>query len=71
MWGEFCCCTLLYILMCLILVFPPDEIAGMGLTVENILGSWLGSDMTAFVQYHQRRSAATLLIQSLYIPGMK
>lgn len=67
--AEICCHSLLYILFCLIVIFPPDEIAGMGLTVEKLLGSWFGSEMMMFIQYHQRRTAATLFIHTLLIPG--
>ncbi|XP_047736530.1 transmembrane protein 129 isoform X4 [Hyalella azteca] len=69
MLGEACCFTILYVLLCLIVIFPPDEIAGMGLTVEKLLASFLGSEIMNFVQYHQRRTTATVLVHSLLIPG--
>lgn len=68
--GEVCCYSLLYVLLCLIFIFPPDTFVGMGLTVESLLSSWLGSEMSAFVQYHQKRTAATLIFHSLLVPGI-
>ncbi|KAF2366876.1 putative transmembrane protein precursor [Trinorchestia longiramus] len=41
----------------------------MGLTVEKLLASFLGSEIMNFVQYHQRRMAATIVVHSLLVPG--
>lgn len=70
MYGEICFCSIMYILLCLIMVYPPDEVVAIGLTVENVLGSWLGSEMSSFVQYHHKRTVATLMVHSLFVPGM-
>ena len=37
----------------------------IGLTVPNLCGSWLGSENLQFVQYHLRRTVATIIIHSL------
>ena len=43
----------------------PTEFHSAGLTVQNLLSGWLGSEDAAFVPYHLRRTAATLLCHSL------
>ncbi|KAI2533430.1 transmembrane protein 129, E3 ubiquitin ligase, partial [Homo sapiens] len=46
-------------------VFTPNEFHAAGLTVQNLLSGWLGSEDAAFVPFHLRRTAATLLCHSL------
>lgn len=53
--------TLAYLVLAVCFVFPPSEFHLAGLTVQNLLGGWLGSEDAAFVQYHLRRGAGTLL----------
>ncbi|XP_032093694.1 E3 ubiquitin-protein ligase TM129 [Thamnophis elegans] len=53
--------TLAYLVMAFCFVFPPCEFHLAGLTVQNLLGNWLGSEDVAFVHYHLRRGTGTLL----------
>ncbi|KAK7072525.1 hypothetical protein SK128_025209 [Halocaridina rubra] len=69
MTPELWCYSLLYWLFALVVIFPPDELVSAGLTIEVLLGSWLGSQTFGFVQYHIRRTAATLLFHTFLIPG--
>lgn len=57
--------TLAYLVLAVCFVFTPTEFHSAGLTVQNLLSGWLGSEDAAFVLYHQRRTAATLLCHSL------
>lgn len=57
--------TLAYLVLAVCFVFTPTEFHSAGLTVQNLLSGWLGSEDAAFVRYHQRRTAATLLCHSL------
>lgn len=67
--AEIWCYSLLYWLFALVVVFPPDEVVSAGVTIEALLGSWLGSQTFSFIQYHMRRTAATLVVHTLLIPG--
>eukprot|EP00127_Corallochytrium_limacisporum_P007423 Clim_evm26s251 gene=Clim_evmTU26s251 len=51
---------LAYVTVALCFVFPPEAFVRAGLTVEGILGSYLGSISRNYVEYHLRRSAATI-----------
>uniref|UniRef100_A0AAF6YVZ7 Transmembrane protein 129, E3 ubiquitin ligase n=1 Tax=Bos taurus TaxID=9913 RepID=A0AAF6YVZ7_BOVIN len=66
--------TLAYLVFAVCFVFTPTEFHSAGLTVQNLLSGWLGSEDAAFVPYHLRRTAATLLCHSLlplgYYVGM-
>lgn len=57
--------TLAYLVFAVCFVFTPNEFHSAGLTVQNLLSGWLGSEDAAFVPYHLRRTAATLLCHSL------
>ncbi|XP_053433777.1 E3 ubiquitin-protein ligase TM129 isoform X2 [Nycticebus coucang] len=66
--------TLAYLVFAVCFVFTPNEFHSAGLTVQNLLSGWLGSEDAAFVPFHLRRTAATLLCHSLlplgYYVGM-
>ncbi|KAM5272384.1 E3 ubiquitin-protein ligase TM129 isoform 1-T1 [Ctenodactylus gundi] len=66
--------TLAYLVFAVCFVFTPNEFHSAGLTVQNLLSGWLGSEDAAFVPYHLRRTAATVLCHSLlplgYYVGM-
>ncbi|XP_022410520.1 E3 ubiquitin-protein ligase TM129 isoform X1 [Delphinapterus leucas] len=66
--------TLAYVVFAVCFVFTPTEFHSAGLTVQNLLSGWLGSEDAAFVPYHLRRTAATVLCHSLlplgYYVGM-
>ncbi|XP_070583330.1 E3 ubiquitin-protein ligase TM129 [Erythrolamprus reginae] len=53
--------TLAYLVLAVCFVFPPSEFHLAGLTVQNLLGRWLGIEDGDFVHYHLRRGTATLL----------
>lgn len=57
--------TLAYLVFSVCFVFTPNEFYSAGLTVQNLLSGWLGSEDAAFVPYHLRRTSATLLCHSL------
>ncbi|OQV21086.1 E3 ubiquitin-protein ligase TM129 [Hypsibius exemplaris] len=42
-------------------IFPPQEFWSSGLTLENALSRWLGSEEDSFVMYNIRRVSSTLL----------
>ncbi|XP_078270705.1 E3 ubiquitin-protein ligase TM129 isoform X2 [Rhinoraja longicauda] len=66
--------TLLYVVLSFCFVFTPTEFRSAGLTVQDLLAEQLGSEQLAFVHYHIRRTAATLVAHSLlplgYYAGM-
>ncbi|MBN3293592.1 TM129 ligase, partial [Polypterus senegalus] len=66
--------TLAYVVFAVCFVFPPNEFRSAGVTVQNLLSGWLGSEDVAFVHYHIKRTCATLLVHSLlplgYYVGM-
>ncbi|XP_021564308.1 E3 ubiquitin-protein ligase TM129 isoform X3 [Carlito syrichta] len=66
--------TLAYLVFAVCFVFTPSEFHSAGLTVQHLLSGWLGSEDAAFVPFHLRRTAATLLCHSLlplgYYVGM-
>ena len=57
--------TLAYVLVALCFVAPPREFVSAGLTVQNILSSYLGSEDMDFVGYHLKRTTSTVLLHSL------
>ncbi|XP_046571270.1 E3 ubiquitin-protein ligase TM129-like [Haliotis rubra] len=58
--------TLIFLFFCLLLVAPPTEFVSAGITIQNILSNFLGSEQMNFVYYHIRRTTATLLVHSLF-----
>lgn len=56
--------TLIYVLLSLCLVVPPNEFRSAGLTIQYVLSSWLGSEELHFVQYHVKRTTATIIFHS-------
>jgi hypothetical protein len=57
--------TLVYFLLGLCLVAPPTEFIHAGLTVQNVLASYLGSEEMNFIYYHIKRSTVTSLFHSI------
>ncbi|XP_011662403.1 E3 ubiquitin-protein ligase TM129-like [Strongylocentrotus purpuratus] len=57
--------TLVYMLLSACLVVPPSEFRSAGLTIQNLLSSWLGSEELHFVQYHIKRTTATIIFHTL------
>lgn len=56
--------NLLYLLVCMCIVYPPEEFQRIGLTIEQMASNWLGCEHLNFVLYHQRRTALNLLVHS-------
>ncbi|XP_041847171.1 E3 ubiquitin-protein ligase TM129 isoform X1 [Melanotaenia boesemani] len=56
--------TLAYVVFALCFIFTPNEFRAAGLTVQNVFGSWLGSEDVGFIQYHLRRTSITILVHS-------
>ena len=59
--------TIGYLLISLCLVLPPTEFVSAGLTVQNMVGGFLGSEQMNFIYHHIKRTAATALFHS-FIP---
>lgn len=57
--------TFLYVFFCALLIAPPTEVISAGLTVQNVLAKYLGSEDINFIYYHIRRASATLIFHSL------
>ncbi|KAL7647247.1 UNVERIFIED_CONTAM: hypothetical protein RMT77_002505 [Armadillidium vulgare] len=69
MFGEICCCTLLYVLFSLVIIFPPQEAISSGITIENLMNFWLGSESHSFIYYQIKRTVVTLIGHCLLLPG--
>lgn len=46
------------------IVYPPAEFVSIGLTINHIFASILGSEDIEFVQYHLRRTCLTLIVHA-------
>lgn len=57
--------TLLYLLFCFFLIFPPVEFATAGLTISAIFANYLGSEAEQFVLYHIKRTTLNMFAISL------
>ena len=57
--------TAFYVIFSFCFVFPPSAFVSAGLTVSNILDSWLGSEDLQFIVYQLRRTSATILVHCL------
>nr|XP_022346006.1 E3 ubiquitin-protein ligase TM129-like [Crassostrea virginica] len=56
--------TIGYLFFVLCFVAPPSEFVSAGLTIQNVLSEYLGSEQLHFIEYHMKRTAITLLIHS-------
>ena len=57
--------TIFYMLLSACIVYPPIEFVSAGITIKDIFGNWLGSENEFFIQYHIKRSIATLFVHSM------
>ncbi|XP_053317481.1 E3 ubiquitin-protein ligase TM129 [Spea bombifrons] len=57
--------TLAYLVFSVCFVFTPSEFQSAGITIQNLLSGWLGSEDMFFIHYHIKRTTATLLAHSL------
>lgn len=62
--------TIAYVLFSLCFIAPPREFVSAGLTVQNILSSYLGSEDINFVAYHLKRTTVTILLHSFLPLGI-
>lgn len=66
--------TLFYILLCICIIYPPNEILSSGLTIPDLFSSILGLEYQELIIYHIRRSSLMLFIYSIlplgYIIGL-
>ena len=62
--------TVAYVLISICLIAPPTEFVSAGLTVQNVLSNFLGSENMNFIYYHIRRTTATLLFHSILPLGL-
>lgn len=56
--------NLFYLLLCMCIIYPPEEFGRLGLTIEQLFANWLGEEHLNFVRYHQRRTSLNLFIHS-------
>ncbi|XP_011191811.1 E3 ubiquitin-protein ligase TM129 [Zeugodacus cucurbitae] len=56
--------NLFYLLLCMCIIYPPEEFQRLGLTIEQIFIKLLGDESTNFVHYHQRRTSLNLFVHS-------
>ncbi|XP_065177943.1 E3 ubiquitin-protein ligase TM129-like [Sycon ciliatum] len=59
--------SLIYSVVALFLLIPPQEVRSAGLTLERIFQNQLGSESLDFVGYHMRRTTLTRLV-ALLVP---
>ena len=59
--------SLFYFLLSFILIYPPSEIVTLGLTIQTIFSSYLGSEQMFFIEYHIKRILLQMSIQC-FIP---
>ncbi|XP_043918240.1 E3 ubiquitin-protein ligase TM129 isoform X2 [Protopterus annectens] len=57
--------TLAYLVFVVCFVLTPSEFHSAGITVQNLLSEWLGSEDVDFVHFHLKRTTATLWVHSL------
>lgn len=66
--------TILYMVLCICIIYPPIEFISSGLTISSVFGSLLGSEDEEFIRYHLKRSTITLFVYSMlplgYILGL-
>lgn len=56
---------LIFLLFSFCVIYPPTEFVALGLTINNIFASFLGSEDIEFVQYHLRRTSLTVVAHTL------
>lgn len=56
--------TLFYLILCLCVIYPPDEFMTAGFTMPDLFYKVLGSESEQFVLYHIKRSSLTVIAYS-------
>lgn len=62
--------TLFYILIAVCLIYPPAEFVSAGFTIPQLFSSVLGSENVNFIEYHMRRIALTIFVESFLPMGL-
>ncbi|KAI8777681.1 E3 ubiquitin-protein ligase TM129-like [Biomphalaria glabrata] len=57
--------TFIYLFFAGCFVAPPTEFVSAGVTIQNLLSHWLGSEDFHFIYYHIKRITATVIIHSI------
>lgn len=57
--------NLVFMLFSFCIIYPPTEFESIGLTINNVFSSLLGSIDIEFVQYQLRRTCLTLFIHTI------
>ncbi|ELT88394.1 hypothetical protein CAPTEDRAFT_153682 [Capitella teleta] len=63
--SDFLYYTVAYVVIAVCLVLPPTEFISAGLTVQNVLSGFLGSEQMNFIHFHVRRTCATAFFHSV------
>lgn len=56
---------LIFALLSFCIIYPPVEFVALGLTVNDVFSSYLGSQTIEFIQYHIRRTCLTLFVHTI------
>lgn len=56
--------TIVYCLISFCIIAPPEEFVSAGLTIQNILDRFLGSEQINFIEYHMKRISVTIICHS-------
>ncbi|XP_064549293.1 E3 ubiquitin-protein ligase TM129 [Drosophila montana] len=56
--------NLFYFLLCMCVIYPPEEFQRLGFTIEQVFSRFLGEEYRDFVGYHLRRTSLNLFVHS-------
>uniref|UniRef100_A0A1B0BHP3 RING-type domain-containing protein n=1 Tax=Glossina palpalis gambiensis TaxID=67801 RepID=A0A1B0BHP3_9MUSC len=56
--------NLFYLLLCMCIIYPPEEFQRLGLTIEQLFSRLLGEEYLNFVLYHKKRTSLNLFVHS-------
>lgn len=56
--------SVVYFIITMCLLFTPTEFRSAGLTIENALSSWLGSEDMHFIYFHIKKTSANVIVHS-------
>lgn len=56
--------NLFYFLLCMCVIYPPEEFQRLGFTIEQLFSRVLGEEYLDFVGYHIRRTSLNLFVHS-------
>ena len=57
--------SVIYVILALCLIAPPVEFVSIGLTIQNLFSSFLGSEEMNFIFYHIKRTTCTYIFHSI------